>query len=209
MSLNQLERRCIDLSYRHKLSHISSVLNTVNLLDAIYSTMDHNDSVVLGNSHAALALYVILEKFGLCDANEMVEKHGTHAGRDLKHGILVSGGSLGQAETIAVGMAYGDRSKSVHLLTSDGACAEGAVWEALDLADRLGLSNLFINVIANGMGAYRDIDQDRLLERLRATIKGDQITFFRPPPLPIKWLRGLQGHYLVMNDDQYREAIND
>jgi nucleoside-diphosphate-sugar epimerase len=57
-NVNTLERRVIELSHRFKLTHVSSCLNTVNLLDFIYNNRSPNDPVILGNSHAALSLYV-------------------------------------------------------------------------------------------------------------------------------------------------------
>ena len=77
--MNTLEKRCIELSYKHRLTHISSVLNTVNLLDSIYLLRVPSDPVVLGNSHAALALYVVLESRGLCDAEAMIKKQRERA----------------------------------------------------------------------------------------------------------------------------------
>src|SRR3954467_5622239 len=120
--MNDLEKRVIELSYRHKLTHISSCLNCVNLIDWIYSQKKPEDVFIQGNGHGALAHYVVLEKYGLCDAEAMIKKHGVHASRDVEHGVMVSNGSLGQAETIAVGLALADRNRKVWLVTSDGAC---------------------------------------------------------------------------------------
>ncbi len=125
--MNDLEKRIIELSYRHQLTHVSSCLNCVNLIDWIYGQRKANDPFVLDNGHASLAHYVVLEKHGLCDAEEMVKKHGTHSSRDMEHGIWCSNGSLGQAATVAVGMALADKNRTVWLVTSDGACMEGTV----------------------------------------------------------------------------------
>lgn len=205
--MNALEKRVIELSYRHKLSHVSSCLNAVNVLAKIYERRHADDPVVLGNSHAALALYVALEANGLCDANEMVLKHGVHAGRDMEHGIWVSGGSLGQPETIAVGMALADRVRKVWLVTSDGALAEGAIWEAFSLAQDLNLINLKVFVIANGFGAYREIVTERLKKKLQAFLPLYSECVIHRPVMPLPWLKGLPGHYVVMNQEQYEEAM--
>ena len=201
--MNSLEKRIIDLSYKHKLSHIGSCLSTVNFLKHTYETKEKDATVVLANAHAGVALYVVLEELGLCDAEEMIKKHGIHSTRDTEHGIEVSGGSLGQAETLAVGLALGDRTKPVYLITSDGACAEGSIWEALRIAGELKLENLRVAVIANGYGAYRDINVEDLDIRLNL--------FF--PTLVVKtnlfqypeWLQGLKGHYSVMTEEMYKE----
>src|SRR5215468_2875934 len=107
--LSKLANRCSELLYKHKLSHVSSCLNTVDLLAEIYEKRKDNEPVILDNGHASLAHYVVLESKGLCNAEEMVEKHGVHAHRDMEHGIWCSNGSLGQAATVALGMALADK----------------------------------------------------------------------------------------------------
>lgn len=205
MSLNSLERRCVTLSYQHCLTHISSVLNVVNVLEEIYEKRKDDEPVVLGPSHAALGLYVVLESVGLCDAEEMIKKHGTHAGRDPDNGIWCSGGSLGQAETIAVGMALADRSRNVWLITSDGACAEGCVWEALAFADKLKLTNLDVTVIANGLAGYGEVDVDLL--KMRLSCFKLKFTVVQPPKFKWPWMQGLSGHYTTINKEQCEEML--
>src|SRR5512137_2607124 len=131
---NALEQRILDISKKKGLTHISSCLITVNYLDYIYATKLPQDKVVLSNGHAGLALYVILEKYEKKDAEKLYDKHGTHPNRDVKDGIWVSTGSLGQGLPIALGMALGDPKHDVYCVTSDGEWAEGSMWEALTIA---------------------------------------------------------------------------
>lgn len=203
--LNKLERRIIELSFKHGLSHISSCLNTVNVLADIYDQLRDTDPVCLDNSHSALALFVVLEAEGLCDAEEMIKTHGTHAGRDRKAGIWVSGGSLGQVATVSVGMALADRKRNVYLVLSDGGLAEGCIWEALNVAREQKLDNLIVHVIANGFGAYRDINLDNLCARLDAFFPS---FFWHEPKMPATFLEGLNGHYCKLTKDQYEELIS-
>lgn len=205
--MNTLERRIIDLSYRNKLTHVSSCLNTINVLNEIYSVRKPDEPVVVGNGHASLAHYVVLESVGLCDAQEMIERHGVHASRDMEHGIWCGNGSLGQAETIAVGLALADRNRTVWLVTSDGACAEGSAWEAFGLASKLSLMNLRVKIIANGLGAYGLIDVSRLAERLIATLYPVPFIIHKPV-MPFEWLEGLNGHYLQISEAQHAEAMS-
>ena len=66
MTMNKLERRIIDISYKRKLSHISSCLNAVGIIDKIYGVMKSKDKFVLSQGHSFLALAVVLEKrFGI------------------------------------------------------------------------------------------------------------------------------------------------
>lgn len=189
--LSDLQKRCVELSFRHKLSHVSSVLNCVDVLADIYAKRKDDDPVVLANCHASLALYVVLESLGKCDAEEMIRDHGVHCHRDMPRGIWVSGGSLGQAETVAVGLALSDRNRTVWLVTSDGACMEGAVFEAMRISNKL-CPNLRWHIIFNGFGAYGEI---RLFDLPRwpasttfHTVGGDYPEF----------LQGLRGHYLIL-----------
>ena len=199
--LNALEKRIVDLSYRHGLTHVSSCLNCVNLIDEIYDKRNDDEPFILANGHAACALYVVLEKHGLCDAEEMVNKHGTHASRDMEHGIWCSGGSLGQPETVAVGFALADSKRKVWLVTSDGGCMEGAVYEAFRVAAKH-CPNLQIYIVFNGLGAYGKIEHHDL-PRLQGqymfhTVDQNDYPLF---------LRGLEGHYIKLNQQQYEELM--
>lgn len=195
--MTPLEKRCVEITYGHKLTHLSSVLNTVGLLERIYKSRGPNEPVVLGNGHAALAHYVVLESCGLCDAEEMLTRHGIHSNRDMEHGVWVTNGSLGQAETIAVGLAMADLKRKVWLITSDGACMEGAVYEAMRIANRL-CPNLIGYVIFNGTGAYGYIKEEELPPNLLVMKRGQQ--------LPL-WLQGMKGHYLTLTPEQYGELM--
>ena len=145
-----LERRIIDLSYKHKLSHIGSCITAVHIIDEIFA--EKGDGIfVLSNGHAGLALYVVMEKYGLGDADALLTKHGIHPNTDAH--IFCSTGSLGHGIGIAVGAAMSDRSRKVYCLISDGECAEGSVWEALRIAAEQHLDNLIVHLNANGYGA--------------------------------------------------------
>lgn len=203
--MNALAKRCIDISYRHKLTHVSSVLNTVDVIADIYDVKAPDDPFVLGNSHAALALFVVLESHGLCNAEDMVIRHGTHAVRDTEHGVWVSGGSLGQAETVAVGLAMGYPERNVWLVTSDGACAEGAVYEAFRIANKF-CTNLNVTIIYNGMGAYGMIPMKEIKDISNVLSNNcliEQVNQAIYPP----WLRGLAGHYLTLTAEQHQELM--
>lgn len=196
--MNKLEKRVIELSYRHQLTHVSSCLNCINLIDWIYDQRKPDEPFVQDNGHAALAHYVVLEKHGLCDAEEMVKKHGTHASRDMEHGIWVSNGSLGQAATVAVGMALADKIRTVWLVTSDGSCMEGATLEALRVAETH-CPNLKVHIVFNGYGAYGEIKYGDL------PITG-RIYYVDQLRYP-EWLKGLPGHYLKLTKEQHDELM--
>lgn len=202
MSFNDSEKRIIDISYRHGLTHITSCLNCVNTINHIYNIKKDEDVFIMGAGHASLALYVALEQRGLCDAEDMVKKHGTHAHRDPEHGIWCSNGSLGQAESIALGMAIAQPRKTVWLVTSDGACAEGSVYETLRIANKHA-PNLETFIVFNGYSAYQEVSFFDLPRGNNVHI--ESVVMGRYP----EWLRGLPGHYLVLNAAQHAELMGD
>jgi transketolase N-terminal domain/subunit len=202
-NMNILERRVIDISFRHKLSHIGSCLTAVNIIDKIFEVKKKDEPFILSNGHAGLALYVVLEKWFNQDAEELFLKHGVHPNRDVEKGIMVSAGSLGSAITLAVGMAIADKSRNVYVLTSDGEAAEGSFWEALRIAGEQRLENLRLAVNCNGYGAYGKVDVDLREERLKLFYPALIVktnTFGLPP-----FLQGLNAHYHVLTDEEYKE----
>jgi len=205
MPINKLERRAIEVSFKNKLSHLSSVLTSVGIIDKIFLAKKPEDKFVLSNGHAFLAQAVVLEKNGFGDAEELVKRHGTHPNRDVDAQIWVSTGSLGQGLPIAVGMAIAKPYIDIYVLTSDGELAEGSCWEALRIAGELRLENLKIFVNANGYSALGRTDPELISERLKLfypclVVKTD---LFDYP----EWLQGVGAHYLVLNEDQYKELM--
>lgn len=203
--LNELEKRIIDLSYKHKLSHIGSCLSTINYLDKTYKVKDKDEPFILSNGHAGLALYVVLEKYGYGDAEYLLKKHGTHPNRDLKDGIWCTTGSLGMGLTVAVGMALADRDRICYVIISDGECAEGSIWEALRIAHDFKLTNLKIACIGNKYSALSKIDLNYLDARLNAfyPVEVVRVDMNKYP----EWLQGLEGHYHTMSKEEYETII--
>ncbi len=202
--INKLEKRIIDLSYKKGLSHLSSCLTAVRIIDGIYQVKKENEPFILDNGHAALALYTVLEKVYFKDAEQLFDKHGVHPNRDMDDKIYASAGSLGHGIGIAVGMAIADRSRSVFVLTSDGAMNEGSNWEALRIAGELRLENLRVMVNANGTGAYCDIDSDLLEQRMQYFYPSFVVrtNMFKYPD----FLQGVAGHYKTLNEKEFKEV---
>ena len=126
-----LKKRIAEIAYKNKLGHLGSYFSSVGIIDEIYSKMDKDDIFILSSGHAALALYVCLEKYKGQDAEALFLKHGGHPHRDEECEIYCSTGSLGLGLCIALGRAVANPKRKVHVLVSDGECAEGSIWEAL------------------------------------------------------------------------------
>jgi len=203
--MNKLERRIIDLSYKHKLSHIGSCLSCVNTIDKIFSIKKKDEPFILSNGHAALALYVVLEAYEGKDAEKLYLKHGTHPNRDLEDGIIASAGSLGHGIGIAVGMALANKDKKVYVMVSDGEASEGSLWESLAIARKYQIENLRVALIANGYSAYDRVDIEDLDIRINSfyptmTIKTNMFSY-------PDFLQGQAGHYVVLDKKMYKEVI--
>jgi transketolase len=210
-TLKDLKKRVLELSYENELTHIGSCLDALPIIYDIYAQKRQDDIFVLSQGHAGLALYVILEEFysrkngfyGI-DAQNLFNKHGTHPNRDLGQGIFCSTGSLGHGIGISVGMALANRKRDVYCLVSDGECAEGLVWESLELAYKLKLSNLKIYLNLNGYSAYDKVESERLINKLKAF--GFPIKIYKSKQLDVPFLTGLEAHYHKMSIGDYQQA---
>jgi transketolase len=204
MNNKDLKKRIIDLSYEHKLSHLSSCLTSVDIIDHIYGKRREDDPFILSAGHAGLSLYVVLEKYLGKDAEELLEKYGVHPSIDKENGIYCSTGSLGQGLPIAVGIALSSPEKQVYCLVSDGETAEGSIWEALRIIEDQKLSNLEVHVNINGWGAYHEVDRQKLIDRLYA-FHYPKLWFTNVRDFP--FLVGQDAHYKVMNEEEYKQAL--
>jgi transketolase len=121
------------------------------------------DRFLLSVGHYAIALYAALIEAGILPEAE-IETYGSDDSRlpmsgmaAYTPGMEITGGSLGQGLSIAVGMCLGlKRKKSssfVYTLFSDGELDEGSVWEAAMSAGSYGLDNLIGIVDVNNMQA--------------------------------------------------------
>jgi len=193
--------RAIEISYKHQLSHLGSVITSIDIIDEIYSNRDPIDKFVLDSGHAYLAQCVINEKYGRGDAEKLFLHHGTHPDRCVECQNQVSSGSLGLAGAIAVGMAVKSQGK-VNVLTSDGALAEGIWWESLNFVKSHQVSNFRLYVNANGFGAYREINPAYLQYQLG--IFEPYIHFYNTRSMLSNYapvLSGMDAHYKIISKE--------
>ncbi len=197
-----MKARILELSYRHKLSHIGSCLTTADVLESIFPT---DYLVLLSSGHAGLALYCALEKFRNENAEDLLTRYGSQPHLDLARGILCSTGSLGQGLTVAVGFACADRKRVIHCVISDGECAEGCVWESLAFIHSHKLRNLIVHVNANGWSALSKLDTDYLCKRLRVFLPS--VVIHKTSVEQYPFLNGLDAHYKPMTREQYESTL--
>lgn len=223
-------QRILEISHQKNLSHLGSCLGCVDLIDAVYEVKNKDEKFILSNGHAGVALYVVLEKNGYIKNSDIKNLH-VHPDRNPKLGIDVSTGSLGQGLPIALGIALANKKENVYCLISDGECTEGSIWEALRIASDNKIANLKIIVNANGWSAYNKVnlnfltnkfkgfgynvleinghDMKAIIEALKFTKENDQaIIFAKTSTNQLPFLKGLDAHYYIMNENDYGKALN-
>ena len=200
-----LKKRLIEIAYKHKLGHLGSYLSSVEIVDEIFSKMDKDDIFILSSGHCALALYVCLEKYHGINAEEMFLKHGGHPHRDEQNKIYCSTGSLGLGLPIALGRAVANPNRKVWVLISDGESAEGSIWESLKTIYEENISNIKVFVNINGLCAYKEVDMDYISQRLKSFLPNINLRYTTVEQYP--FLKGLNAHYHVMNENNYKQAM--
>jgi transketolase len=210
--------RILEISYKHKISHISSNLTAVDIIEEIFQKKKREEKFILSQGHAGLALYVVLEKHLGIDAEAYFLKCGVHPHRIIKVNenqafqtidyIDCSTGSLGHGLPIAVGMAIADPKSNVYCLISDGECFEGSIWESFNIIEEQKVHNLHIYVNCNGYTGYDEVNLSWLKNKLRAhkSIKfefRDTGNIYQDFP----FLKGVRGHYYVMQSDDYYQYL--
>lgn len=225
----KIRTRLLEVLYKYNSSHIGSCLSSIDIIDAVYSVKKPDEKFILSNGHAAVALYIILEKNNYLN-NPDLNKLGVHPDRNPKIGIDASTGSLGQGLPIALGMALSNNNKTVYCLISDGECAEGSIWESLRIIHDLNVINLRIIVSVNGWGGYDPISSISLMNRFKGfgfkivKINGHStaeitkklslktsrptIIFAKTSSDQFSFLKGLDSHYCTMKESDYSLAIN-
>jgi transketolase len=125
----------------------------------------NNDRFILSKGHAAPLLYAAWAENGFVPVSELVKLR--QFGNDLEGHPTprlafadVATGSLGQGLGVGVGMALAARQDKLdyntYVLLGDGEIAEGAVWEAANLAGIYKLNNLIAIVDANRLGQSQE-----------------------------------------------------
>lgn len=146
--------------------YIGQALGYADVLATVYAHVmtfkpeepdwEGRDRFLLSHGHYAIAAYAALIEAGTIPYEEL-ETYGFDDSRLPMSGMAmytpgmeISGGSLGQGLSIAVGMALALKHKNNPALVinsmSDGELDEGSVWEAAMSAAHHGLSNV-INIV--------------------------------------------------------------
>ena len=200
-----LKKQIVKIAFKHKLSHLGSYLSSVDIIDEIYSKMNKDDIFILSSGHASLAMYVCIEKYFGIDAEMLFLKHGGHPHRDEENKIHCSTGSLGLGLPIALGRALANPNRKVWVLISDGEAAEGSIWESLKTIQELNINNIEVFVNINGLCAYKEVDIDYMSIRLKSFLPRIELRYTTVEQYP--FLKGLNAHYHVMSEENYKQVM--
>jgi transketolase len=184
----RIRRRVIEMCMGRGQGYAGQGLALADLLAHLYFRAlrrrpdgSYLDRFVLSTGHSAIALFATLGELGLYDQAEL-NTYGQPGSRieesplEGTPGFEITGGSLGQGLSQAVGMALGERLRKtgavVYCLLSDGELQEGQVWEAAMSASHFALGNLVALIDNNHMQADGVTDQvmrvEPLIDRFRA-----------------------------------------
>lgn len=142
--------------------HSGGSLSAIDIMTVLYNNVltqdssnpkwEGRDRFFLSKGHVNPALYVSLADQGYFDKKELdtLRKFGSilqgHPCMNKTPGVEVSGGSLGQGLSIAIGVALAlkmdKKDNRVYCMLGDGENQEGQVWEAAMSAPNLKLDNL-------------------------------------------------------------------
>ena len=168
---NQLRIHSINATTAAGSGHPTSCLSAADITAALFfghmkydaknPHFYNNDRFILSKGHAAPLLYAAWAENGFVPVAELLKLR--QFGNDLEGHPTprlafadVATGSLGQGLGVGVGMALAARQDKLdyntYVLLGDGEIAEGAVWEAANLAGFYKLSNLIAIVDANRLG---------------------------------------------------------
>ena len=164
--------------------HPASAFSVVEILRSLYYHIlkydsdnprwNKRDRCILSKGHGCLALYAILADKGFfpkCELDKFCKKNGILGGHPEQNkipGVEASTGSLGHGLSIGIGMALNSKIDNnnyrVFVITGDGECNEGSVWEAALCAGKHKLSNLTVLIDYNKQQSYGSTSEIQELE---------------------------------------------
>ena len=182
-----IRRHVLRMGERVGQGYVGQGLGIADLLAVMYFhelrfdpadlTQPDRDRFVLSTGHYSIGLYAALAEAGVYQLDEL-DTYGADGSRlemaasEQAPGFEITGGSLGQGLSQAVGMALGarlaGRQSRVYNLLSDGELQEGATWEAAMSASHYRLHRLFCLVDSNRQQADGEPDDVMSVEPIEA-----------------------------------------
>ncbi|WP_319563169.1 transketolase [Marispirochaeta sp.] len=165
-----LRKDVLEMIYDVKDGHPGPAYSAAEIITALYfggilnvrpdnPAWEYRDRFVLSKGHACPLLYAALmrrgffpekEKYSLRKINSRLQGHPDMV---KTPGIDATTGPLGNGLAMGVGMAWAlkhqKKNSRVYVLAGDGELQEGIVWEALQVAAKYSLDNLYILIDHN------------------------------------------------------------
>ena len=180
--------KVIEIASHSGAAHIASSLSPVDILTAAYCTLlridpkqpadPARDLCIFSKGHAAMALYCMLCARGFFPPEylDRFAKHGSELAEQpapyCAPGVELATGSLGHGLPVGVGSVLASRirgiSRRVLVISSDGECNEGSVWEAALFAPAHKMSELMLVIDFNKWQATGRSQEVMALDDFRA-----------------------------------------
>ena len=187
---SEIRKTILKMVNKGKGSHIASAFSMVEILNAIYKSVDiqkimnqdeDRDRIILSKGHGTSGLYAVMFHHGLVSKKaidsyfsngSIMAGHASHFIENVEH----STGALGHGLSVGLGVAIGALSKGyssrVYVVVGDGELHEGSNWEAIMYAGHHKTNNLCLLIDKNErsqMGETSDAcSLDPLLDKLKA-----------------------------------------
>lgn len=166
-----LRLKALELYKKANAGHIACSLSCMDLVSYfVLFEKKESEDFILSKGHAAVSLYVSLNKAALISDNDLNSfyEEGTklpaHPAPDSFKGIPFATGSLGHGLPIANGLAKSNKLNGsndfTYVLMSDGETNEGSNWEAASFAVQHKLNKLLVIIDKNkiqGFGKTNDV----------------------------------------------------
>ena len=182
-----IRRHGIEMTHISGGSHIGAIMSVADIIAVLYSDILHfdpadpksetRDRFILSKGHAGASIYAALAEAGFFTVDELKThyQNGSRLSGHVSHhmpGVDFSTGSLGHGLSAGAGMALAAKKDGkdhrVFVVTGDGECDEGSVWEAALFANHFRLSNLVLLVDHNHMQSLDTCDNTLELNDLAA-----------------------------------------
>jgi transketolase len=156
-------KRILEMTQSVSALHIGGAFSSTEIVDCIYYELMRSgpggkvvgdgapDTFLMSKGHGYMIQAVVLEDLGVLNRADLAAyctptgQLGVHPDYGIP-GIEASTGSLGHGLSMALGMAYAEKTQNrggtVYTVLSDGEVQEGSTWEATLMASSLKVNNL-------------------------------------------------------------------
>ena len=179
-----IRRNGLEMTHLSRGSHIGSVFSVAEIIAVLYTSvlnvnpddpaMPDRDRLILSKGHAGSAVYAALAETGFFPVEQLKTHYANgsilsgHVSHKGVPGVEVSTGALGHGLGIGTGMALGAKMAGApwrtYVVTGDGECDEGSVWESALQAAQYGLDRLTAVVDYNHMQSLTTVEKTLRLE---------------------------------------------